>query len=417
VKSTPPAGIAIASKLRSNLGLSLGLSLLLLTLAGCGSGSDNPEATSTPTTSTSQASTPPKKSPPQQVTATLGLPLAQEGPDPAPASEATAPLIVNVTPAKAGFKGRPVELQSRHGDGDWETTDSGALDAKGSATLAAPADAGAEMRVIAAADGDYAQGESQTFKSNPAAWADEFDDGDMEANWAHRGQEYNPSGMRLCSKGDDSTVEGGDGTLELSVLDDPARDDLCTAKAGNGKSIGQYDYRLNANINSKALFRYGTFAARIKFQRGAGQHGAFWLQSSQAPGSGSPAEAGAEVDIVEFFGEHPKKKLASFIHYYPAAGAKPVKVGDWMPNPTSLLADADDDWWKNYHVFSLQWTPEEYVILVDGKVAWRTDQGVSQADQMMVLSLLSSDYELKNLDAELPQTMSVDWVKYWPYSG
>jgi beta-glucanase (GH16 family) len=160
-------------------------------------------------------------------------------------------------------------------------------------------------------------------------------------------------------------------------------------------------------------FRYGTFAARVKFQRNAGQHGSFWLQSTLGPGTGAPKTAGAEVDIVEFFGAKPDKRLASFIYYYPAPGAEAIKEGAFIPQARSFLTGEDDDWWKNYHVFALHWTPQRYTILIDGRPAWSTGKGVSQHEEMMVLSLLSSDYELPLLDGELPQTMKVDWVKHW----
>ena len=39
--------------------------------------------------------------------------------------------------------------------------------------------------------------------------------------------------------------------------------------------------------------------------------------------------------------------------------------------------------------------------------------------QFPILSLLSSDYELKKLKGEgnLPQTMSVDWIRFWQAPG
>ena len=157
---------------------------------------------------------------------------------------------------------------------------------------------------------------------------------------------------------------------------------------------------------------YGVTAARIKFQREQGQHGSFWLQSPIAEGD-TPAVAGAEIDIVEYFGDSDDDRLASFIYYPTEDGS--VKEGDWIEGASEFLADKDDDWWKAYHVFSLEWTPDEYVIRIDGQEAWRTDQGVSQTSEFIVLSLLSSDYELPNLPDEdlLPQVMDVDWVRHW----
>jgi hypothetical protein len=45
---------------------------------------------------------------------------------------------------------------------------------------------------------------------------------------------------------------------------------------------------------------------------------------------------------------------------------------------------------------------------------FRTDQGVSQQPQYMLLSLLVSDWEHVNLDPKsLPSSMKVDWVRVW----
>ena len=204
----------------------------------------------------------------------------------------------------------------------------------------------------------------------------------------------------------------GGGTLALEVIKDPSRTEQCTAKKDNGKTLGQFDYRLNGHVATNRLFMYGVTAARIKFQREQGQHGSFWLQSPIAEGD-TPAVAGAEIDIVEYFGDSDDDRLASFIYYPTEDGS--VKEGDWIEGASEFLADKDDDWWKAYHVFSLEWTPDEYVIRIDGQEAWRTDQGVSQTSEFIVLSLLSSDYELPNLPDEdlLPQVMDVDWVRHW----
>ena len=155
-------------------------------------------------------------------------------------------------------------------------------------------------------------------------------------------------------------------------------------------------------------------AARIKFQRERGQHGSFWLQATTFGGNHEDAATGgAEIDIVEYFGDSSDDRLASFI-YYPTPDGM-VKEGDWIEEASRFLADQDDDWWKRFHVFALEWTEDEYVIRIDGQEAWRTDQGVSQQPEVLILSLLSSDYELPKLkdEGKLPQTMRVDWVRHW----
>ena len=45
----------------------------------------------------------------------------------------------------------------------------------------------------------------------------------------------------------------------------------------------------------------------------------------------------------------------------------------------------------------------------------RTDQGISHDPEFLILSMLSSDFELPALANRqgLTQTASVDWVKFW----
>ena len=69
---------------------------------------------------------------------------------------------------------------------------------------------------------------------------------------------------------------------------------------------------------------------------------------------------------------------------------------------------------SHFHVFSVEWTPEEYVYRVDGREIFRTSRGLSGVDEFLVLSLSTKDWELDQLDPSLlPSTMQVDWVRVW----
>ena len=118
--------------------------------------------------------------------------------------------------------------------------------------------------------------------------------------------------------------------------------------------------------------------------------------------------------MIEWFG-HPTRNggLTSFIYHPSKKG--PVKVGDFIDKPDRFLSSKSDAWWKRYHVFSVEWTPQVYIFRIDGKESWRTTAGISGVKQFPILSLLSSDYELDDLggDKRLPQRMYVDWVQFW----
>lgn len=257
--------------------------------------------------------------------------------------------------------------------------------------------------------------------SSPGAadFTDNFSGAALDpAKWATRGQDYQPESKRKCSRSstDATTVSGG--AARLRVLDDPDRpgglpDPRPKQCAYDGML---YEWRLNGHIGTedKYSFKYGFAAARITFQARQGQHGSFWMNpATQMAKRGSASKTGAEIDVIEWFGETARQGgLYSFLHYWPDDEAKPVKVGGAIPKPGRY----GKDWAGRYHVFSVEWTPSRYVFRIDGRETYRTSKAVSGQEQYLILSLLSSDYELKNLGNEatqLPQTMSVDWVRAW----
>ena len=224
--------------------------------------------------------------------------------------------------------------------------------------------------------------------------------------------------------GSPDAVEVKDGTVRLSVLEDPAKAGTkCEAFNEEGESLGEYDWRLNGHISTENTlsFRYGFAAARIKFQPLRGQHGAFWMKPADPhqvfnnpDNFNDPKRSGAEIDVTEWFGnDHPAGGLTNYA-YYPGRKGKPVQVGTWLKKPSRFLSGADDSWSKQFHVFSVEWTPHYYVFRIDGQVTFRTQKGVSGQPEFLILSLLSSDFELQHLkDGGLPQTMEVDWVRFW----
>lgn len=344
-------------------------------------------------------------------------PISQPGASPEPAGAALTPVTGRFEPAT---EGRPVTLERREGD-KWVAVEDGKLDAEGTVRFLVPGAVDREPATYritaAAADG---HGELSTDSTSVEQWGkpalnDEFTGSELTDLWFHRGTDYNPDGARRCSRGAAEAARVTRGVLELSVLLDRTRSEQCLAKRNNGEPLGRFGYRLNGHIGSVPdhPLLYGVAAARLKFPKQPGQHASFWLQSLIVPPDASSAtEAGAEIDIIEWFGVGDKgeSRLASFIYHLSPDGS--VKTGGLLKNPDDFLTDKADSWFEDYHVFAVEWTPKEYVFYVDGRETWRTSEGVSAQPEMMVLSLLSSDYELPNSET-LPATMSVDWVRYW----
>ena len=342
--------------------------------------------------------------------------IVQQGKRTASADSAKGAVTATIKPVKVG---RKVVLERLVGT-SWKKVGTAKQEKSGRANFSAAVSSGGAaltyrvtaqkfkgLKKVSSTSADTTQWLAPTF-------TDEFSGSTLSPVWSMRGQEYEPQSKRKCSKGDPKAVKVGSGALRLSVIKDKSKSGKCTAKSR--KQTKKISYRLNGHVGTEHsfAFTYGFAAARIKTQPGRGQHAAFWMQAVGGQGTGGPKKGGAEIDVIEWFGDGVKNGgLASFIYMLTEDG--PKKVGGWIEDPDQYLADQDDSWFDAYHVFSVEWTPDEYIFRIDGQETWRTDQGISHQPQYPILSLLSSDYELENLGkvSNLPQTMQVDWLKFW----
>jgi hypothetical protein len=327
--------------------------------------------------------------------------VVQPGGTPANANAALVTGYVKFGPAR---KGRKVIVQKKLGTGVWRKHAVARQSGAGVVRFNGPARKGARaysyrgVAVKYGALGKFAS-RPQSTKVWKQKFVDQFGGTSLSAKWQDR---PSSASSRMCADaGHPRASSVARGTLRLSVMLDPSRkDEICRVTDDNGTHELRY-------------------AARIKFPQKRGQHGSFWMQPQvYNPQPGKPKASGAEIDVVEFFGQgYPKGGLSSFLYNYGIVDAdgKPVKIGGLMPKATRMLPGTDN-WWKSYHVFSLEWTNTHYIFRVDGREHWRTKRGVSGIDEYMILSLLSSDWELvqaKRLGIRPGGTMHVDWVRVW----
>jgi hypothetical protein len=335
------------------------------------------------------------------------------------AASSDAREVVNAT-LEPPTKGRPIRLE-RRGDGAWVTVGKAVSGAAGAARFHVDARRpGATYRAIAPAWRGHPSLRSDLVADGWGRpdFVDEFDGAALGPAWQHRIQFYNPWGGRACSKGDPSAVAVADGTLRLSSAVDPAATGLCAATDEHGQPLGSFPYRVNGHVSTQhsADFLYGVAAARMRFPRSLGQHAAFWLQPRGLLTTG-PTPWGAEVDVVEWYGARGRREVMGSAVHEPMPGGTKRQHGGLVRNPDRFLASRSDSWWTRFHVFSVEWTPTEYVFRIDGRVVWRTDEGVSDVPEFLILSMLSSDFELPMVGTDpTPRTAEVDWVAFWQAS-
>ena len=338
--------------------------------------------------------------------------IVQQGKGTASADSAKGAVTATIKPVKVG---RKVVLERLVGT-SWKKVGTAKQEKSGDANFkAAVSSGGAAVTYRVTAQKFKGLKEVSSTSADTTQWltptfSDEFSGSTLSQVWGMRGQKYEPQSKRKCSKGDPKAVKVGGGTLRLSVIKDKSAKGKC--KASSRKQNKKISYRLNGHVGTEGGFdfKYGVAAARIKMQKSQGQHASFW---SQPNGGNGPGSAGHEIDIIEYFGDkHPQGGLTSFIHWY--KGKRLIKTGSWIKDSKSFLKNNKDGWSKNYHVFSVQWTPKTIIFRIDGKETWRTSARVSQEQQYLILSLLASDYEaLEMSDKKLPQHMYVDWVRVW----
>ena len=382
---------------------------LLLTI-DVGSAAD--PSTSEPAASSSTSARQAKRS---RARLTVLPQIVQQGRRTASPDAAKVAITATIKPRRAG---RPVRLQVKRGKG-WKNAGKARLDRRGRAEFSARAMRHGQALTYRVKSRRFkglrrvVSRSQSTARWQTPSYTDNFSGRSLRPEWSHRGQTYEKASLRRCSKGSPKAVKVSGGKVRLSVIKDRSRKGKCKA-VKRGKSSGRYAYRLNGHISTQnaVSFKYGFAAARVKMHKRRGQHSSFWLQP-QTSRRGTPRTAGAEIDVIEYFGDkHPKGGLTSFIHW--KRHNKVVKTGSWLKKPRSFLKNKRDGWSKNYHVFSVEWTPKVYIFRIDGKETWRTRKGVSGQPQYPILSLLASDYELSLMkDKQLPQHMSVDWLRIW----
>jgi hypothetical protein len=338
-------------------------------------------------------------------------PIVQPGSAPA-APSSTGTLLATFTPASPGQK-VTLERQTRRG---WKAVATATEDSWGSAAFS-PSRGTYRARTTDAGR-TWVTGKVTTTRWTPE-FEDTFSGTTLDTSvWNDQKREHESVyAPRTCARVDPSARRVSDGVLHLGVALDPALagapcDYTSTRPAGT--TTGTSPYLLNSQVATEYTrsFQHGIVAARIKPQQAKGMHSGFWMLPSGTKYTDGVPAAGTEIDVMEFFGENGRgtETISSSVHYYQANWEK-VSLGDNFPTARRSLGKGRS-WWNEFHVFSVEWTANEYIFRIDGREYYRETTAVSQAAQYLVLSNLTSDYELAELTAdELSDTAQVDWVR------
>ena len=154
------------------------------------------------------------------------------------------------------------------------------------------------------------------------------------------------------------------------------------------------------------LPQYGYFetASSMRDCSGDGYFPAFWVQYLRK----DKYTTGTELDIMEYNSKH--KKIYQTVHWFNDT-INPLKHDSSSEN--FVLEDKD----KN-HVYGLEWTPEELIFYMDGKVTRRlykkdNPRMVPSAYQMVYFSMSASTWggDVFAEDNQLPAYSSFDYCR------
>ncbi|HVP53952.1 MAG TPA: glycoside hydrolase family 16 protein [Candidatus Eisenbacteria bacterium] len=169
----------------------------------------------------------------------------------------------------------------------------------------------------------------------------------------------------------------------------------------------------SARMQTKGLFsqQYGKFEARVKVPKGQGMWPAFWMLGNNIDTAGWPACG--EIDIMENIGKEPAM-VHGTLHApgYPGAGYSAAYT-----LPSGAFSD-------DFHVFAVEWEPQQLRMYVDGTLYGTYTQSGSPAPTnwpfstqpfFMLLNLaVGGDWPgAPDGTTQFPQQMLVDYVRVY----
>jgi beta-glucanase (GH16 family) len=162
----------------------------------------------------------------------------------------------------------------------------------------------------------------------------------------------------------------------------------------------------------KFEFTYGVLEARIQVPPGQGLAPAFWSLGNDAYEGEGGWPACGEIDAMEVLGSEPDMVHGTVHGPWPAY---PHGVGASARAPESLAA--------GFHVYAVEWEPEQITFRLDGRVYETIKQSELPASYAwpfqrpnFILLNLAVGGEWPgppNATTQFPARMLVDWVRVW----
>ncbi len=246
-------------------------------------------------------------------------------------------------------------------------------------------------------------------------WSDEFSTNGAvnTSNWFHQtqlpggGSWFNGEVQHYTNQQTNSFVDSGN----LYIV----------AKKENYTNQGVTKQYTSARLNSKFAFKYGRIDVRAKLPIESGTWPAIWMlgKNVNEPGGYFAANYGTtnwpacgEIDIMEhgITRSEPKNYIQSALHT-PSSFGNTKDIG-------GIVADSNID--SNYHIYSMNWSPNQISFLLDNVLYYTYNPTVKDAstwpfdkEQYILLNIAMGGIA-GTIDANFTQSsMVIDYVRVY----
>ena len=240
-------------------------------------------------------------------------------------------------------------------------------------------------------------------------WSDEFDGDSIDSNnWTYE-----------LGDGTDYGLKAGWGNEELQVYTDTQEnsyiktddeENTVLAIVAREDSAGEYS-SAKLTTNDLQNFLFGRIEARVKIPTGKGMWPAFWMLGESHETVGWPGSG--EIDVFEVIGHEPNV-IHSSAHWVNADLKKGTST-EFIDTGINLGAD--------YHIYRLDWSPEELIFSVDdtevNRVPIEADMKEFLRPSYLILNIAVGGNWPGSPDesTQFPQEMLVDWIRYYSMNG
>ena len=249
---------------------------------------------------------------------------------------------------------------------------------------------------------------------NNLVWSDEFNtNGVLDSNkWFHQtqlpagGSWFNNEVQHYTNRLTNSFVDAG----ALNIV----------AKRENFTDQNVTKQFTSARLNSKFAFKYGRVDIRAKAPNGQGTWPALWLLGKNVNEDGGFFDSNfgtmswpacGEIDIMEhgIFPGQPVNYIGAAIHT-PSSSGNTVNKGGIQASDIA----------QNYHIYSMNWSPNQITFLLDNVVFYTYNPAIKNAstwpfdaDQYLLLNIAMGGFA-GTIPASFNQTsMIIDYVRVY----